>query len=53
MAISATLTYVRPFPLWKLFDLEPTQTVRVNTFLRNQPFSAQAAESSVRICPAV
>ena len=53
VAISATLTYVRPFPLWKLFDLEPTQTVRVNTFLRNQPFSAQAAESSVRICPAV
>jgi Flp pilus assembly pilin Flp len=53
VAISATLIYVRPFPLWTIFDLEPTQTVRVNTFLRNQPFSAQAAESSVRICPAI
>ena len=52
VAIDATLTYVRPFPLWELFDIEPTQTIRVSTFLRNQPFSAQSAQTGVRICPA-
>lgn len=51
VAIDATLTYVRPFPLWKMFGLEPTQTIRVSTFLRNQPFSAQSAQVGVRICP--
>ena len=52
VAIDATLTYVRPFPLWNLFGLEQTQTIRVSTFLRNQPFSAQAAQVNTRICPA-
>lgn len=51
VAIDATLTYVRPFPLWQLFDLDPTQTIRVSTFLRNQPFSAQSSQVGVRICP--
>ena len=49
--IQATLTYVRPFPLWKMFRLDPTQTIQVSTFLRNQPFSAQAAQVTERICP--
>ena len=49
--IQATLTYVRPFPLWKMFRLDPTQTIQVSTFLRNQPFSAQAAQVNERICP--
>lgn len=52
VTITATLTYVRPFPLWKLFQLDSTQTIRVSTYLRNQPFSAQAAIANVRICPA-
>ena len=51
VAITATLSYARPFPLWRMFGLEPRQTIRVSTFLRNQPFSAQAAQSSVPICP--
>lgn len=52
VAIQASLTYVRPFPLWELFGVSPTQTINVATFLRNQPFAAQAAQSSVSICPA-
>jgi len=51
VAIDATLTYVRPFPLWKLFDLDSHQTIKISTFLRNQPFSAQAAQVTERICP--
>lgn len=51
VAIEASLSYVRPFPLWQVFDIDPTQTIRINTFLRNQPFSAQAAQSNIRICP--
>ncbi len=53
VAIDATLTYVRPFPLWRLFNIGPTQTIQISTYLRNQPFSAQAAQTSVRICPAI
>jgi Flp pilus assembly protein TadG len=52
VAITATLSYARPFPLWRMFGLEPRQTIRVSTYLRNQPFSAQAAQTSVQICPA-
>ena len=52
VVIDATLVYVRPFPLWRMFGLEPTQTIRISTFLRNQPFSAQAQNVGVRICPA-
>ena len=51
VVITATLSYARPFPLWRMFGLEPRQTVKVSTFLRNQPFSAQGAQTSVKICP--
>ncbi len=51
VAITATLSYARPFPLWRMFGLDSRQTIQVSTFLRNQPFSAQAAQTSVRICP--
>lgn len=50
--IDATVTYIRPFPLWSLFNMSQTQTLQVSTYLRNQPFSAQAAAGSVPICPA-
>lgn len=53
VAIDATLSYVRPFPLWQMFGLEQRQTIKISTFLRNQPFSAQAAQVNERICPAV
>jgi Flp pilus assembly protein TadG len=53
VSIDAELEYVRPFPLWGLFNASQTQTIRVTTYLRNQPFSAQAARVGVRICPAV
>lgn len=49
--INATLSYVRPFPLWGLFGFDQRQTIRVSSYLRNQPFSAQAAQSSLQICP--
>ena len=52
VSISATLSYARPMPLWRMFGLSDRQTITVRTFLRNQPFSAQAAETSVKICPA-
>lgn len=52
VAIDASLTYVRPFPLWRMFGIEPTQTISVSTYLRNQPFSAQASRAGVSICPA-
>ena len=52
VVIDATLVYNRPFPIWGLFNLEQTQTIRISTFLRNQPFSAQAQNVGVRICPA-
>jgi hypothetical protein len=51
VSIDAELEYVRPFPLWGLFNISQTQTIRVSTYLRNQPFSAQAARVGVRICP--
>jgi TadE-like protein len=53
VAIDATLTYERPFPLWQLIGVDQRQTIRISTYLRNQPFSAQAAQASVRICPEV
>jgi len=52
VTIDAKVTYVRPFPMWELFGMSQNQTVRVSTYLRNQPFSAQAAQESIRICPA-
>ena len=52
VSISATLSYARPMPLWRMFGFSDRQTITVRTFLRNQPFSAQAAETSVKICPA-
>lgn len=51
VSIDAQLEYVRPFPLWGLFNASQTQKIRVTTYLRNQPFSAQAARVGVRICP--
>jgi TadE-like protein len=51
VAIDAEIQYWRPFPFWTVFGFDDTQTLRVSTYLRNQPFSAQAARVGVRICP--
>lgn len=47
---SATLTYDRLFPLWSLLGQSSSVAVTGSTYLRNQPFSAQAARVGVRIC---
>ena len=51
VSISAEVTYRKVFPLWSLLNLPQTQTISATTYLRNQPFSAQAARVGVRICP--
>ncbi len=47
---SASFTYVRLFPLWSLLGQPSETTITGSTYLRNQPFSAQAARVGVRIC---
>lgn len=51
VSIRATVTYTRIFPFWKMIGQPQTLTLSANTFLRNQPFSAQATRTGVRICP--
>lgn len=51
VSIQAQVTYKRIFPLWSLLNQPQTHTIRASTYLRNQPFSAQAARVGVRICP--
>lgn len=51
VSISAEVTYKRIFPLWSLIGQPQTHTTRASTYLRNQPFSAQAAQVGVEICP--
>jgi len=52
VSIEASLTYRRVFPFWKLARQPQNVTLTATTFLRNQPFSAQATRVGVRICPA-
>ncbi len=47
---TATLSYTRLFPIWGLLNQSSTQTLTGVTYLRNQPFSAQAARVGVKIC---
>lgn len=51
VSIEASLTYRRVFPFWKLIGQSQNITLNATTFLRNQPFSAQATRVGVRICP--
>jgi hypothetical protein len=51
VSISASVTYRRIFPLWSLIGQTPDYTIAARTYLRNQPFSAQAARVGVRVCP--
>ena len=51
VSIKASLSYKRIFPFWKMIGQPQTQVLSATTFLRNQPFSAQATRVGVRICP--
>lgn len=51
VSIKASLTYKRIFPFWKMIGQPQDQVLTSTTFLRNQPFSAQATRVGVRICP--
>lgn len=51
VSIRASLTYRRIFPFWKMVGQPQDQVLTATTFLRNQPFSAQATRVGVRICP--
>jgi hypothetical protein len=52
VSLEASVTYKRIFPLWGFLNQPQTHTVSAATFLRNQPFSAQASRVGVQICPA-
>lgn len=47
---NASFTYDRLFPLYSIMGQSGTQVITAKTFLRNQPFSAQAARTGVTIC---
>lgn len=51
VSIRAEVTYKRIFPLWMMLNQSQDYTITAATFLRNQPFSAQAARVGVKICP--
>jgi Flp pilus assembly protein TadG len=51
VSIRAEVTYKRIFPLWSMIGQSQDYTIAAQTYLRNQPFSAQAARVGVRICP--
>lgn len=51
VSIQATVTYTRIFPFWNMIGQPQQITLSANTFLRNQPFSAQATRTGERICP--
>lgn len=51
VSIRASLTYKRIFPFWKMIGQPQDQVLTANTFLRNQPFSAQSQRVGVTVCP--
>ncbi len=53
VSIKASLTYRRIFPFWRMIGQPQDQVLSATTFLRNQPFSAQATRVGVRKCKTV
>lgn len=51
VSIQASITFRRVFPFWSMIGQPDSTTLTATTFLRNQPFSAQATRVGVRICP--
>lgn len=50
ISIKASVTYKRVFPLWAMAGQSQNQLIEAYTYLRNQPFGAQAARVGVSIC---
>jgi hypothetical protein len=50
VSIKASIIYNRIFPLWKFVGQPQQMELTATTYLRNQPFSAQAARVGVRKC---
>lgn len=51
VVFTATATYPRLFPVMGMLGWSNTGTVVARTTLRNQPYSEQAEEAGVEICP--
>lgn len=51
VSITATLTYKRIFPFWKMIGQPQNQVLTASTFLRNQPFSVQTLNVGVKRGP--
>lgn len=51
VSITATLTYKRIFPFWKMMGQPQNQVLTASTFLRNQPFSVQTLNVGVKRGP--
>ncbi len=47
---SMRITYSRLFPVARLLGVSDTQSVKVETLLKNQPYATQVASASGRIC---
>lgn len=43
-----SLTFDRLFPLWKMLGEQQSETITISTVLRNQPYTAQTNNSTVR-----
>lgn len=43
-----SLTFDRLFPLWKMLGEPQSETITISTVLRNQPYTAQSNNSTVR-----
>ena len=48
---TATLTYDRLVPLWKMIGSDKQMVLTASTTLRNQPFGDQASRPQQQICP--
>lgn len=48
---TATLTYDRIAPLWKIIGWSERNRISASTTLRNQPFADQAPRNETMICP--
>lgn len=44
----ANLTFNRLFPLWKMLGENQSETITIATVLRNQPYTSQTSNSTVR-----
>jgi Flp pilus assembly protein TadG len=42
------LTFNRLFPLWKMLGESQSETITISTVLRNQPYTSQSSNSTVR-----